>query len=102
MVTESISTTGVLPPSAANHGNTRGAFSLLSLCLALTFVWLVRHGVAVRFTSPAIFLTAAAGIYVSLVAMFISRFRSPSPWLGLVFNLAIAEFWVILRFIHVM
>jgi len=97
-VTDSISLTASQP--AADHGAARSTLSLLSLCIALAFVWLARHGVAVRFTAPAIFLAAAAGVYVSLLAMFFSRFRSPSAWLGLIFNLVIAEFWVILNFMH--
>lgn len=99
---EATSITSAQVRATADRGPARSTLSLVSLCCGLAFVWLARHGVAARYTSPAIFLCAAAGIYVSLVAMFFSRFRSLSAWLGLIFNLVIAEFWVILRFMHVM
>lgn len=72
-----------------------GWLSVLCLCLAVLFGWLMMRGIAAQSASIAYFASALVGGFVGVLGVLKARHYSPPAWVACSFNLFLLVLWVL-------
>lgn len=72
-----------------------GWLSVLCLCMAVAFGWLVIRGIAPQTASVAFFACALVGGFVGVLGVLRARHYSKPAWLACSFNLFLLVLWVL-------